>query len=130
MLPMLSIPASISDPKTYRARQPLFAYLIASHILWLYASGYEVTCADFYSTVVCGGAGHMANSQHAARMAADLNIFKAGRWMDGRYADDKSDWEKIGAAWEALHPLCRWGGRFKQVDLNHFSLVSADGKRA
>ena len=46
---------------------------------------------------------------------ADLNLFK-----DGVYLTSDKDHEPFGIYWESLHPLCRWGGRFK--DGNHYSI--------
>ncbi len=76
----------------------------------------------------------MENSVHGERMAADLNIYLAGRWMDGLDLSgagswQKDRWEAIGKHWESLDPLARWGGRFTKSDFNHFS-ITPDGKRA
>lgn len=116
----------------YSQRQALFARLIGKHLVWLFESGYEATVGDFYAAT-----GHMENSVHGERMAADINIYLAGRWMDG--IGLKGDgtgpgdwqlphWQKIGEFWKALDPLCHFGGDFKIKDWNHFS-VTPDGKR-
>ena len=114
----------------YSQRQALFANLIARHIAWLFEAGFECTCGDFFAHD-----GHMINSVHYDKMAADLNIFFNGKWMDGNDLSGTGNWqedlwEKIGAHWESLDPLCRWGGRFSKRDYNHFSVVSLDGSRA
>ncbi len=100
---------------TLRETQSVFALLIGKLMVWINEQGYELTVGDFNRP---DGKGHMAVSNHYIRLAADLNLF-----VDDEYKDkDCLEWQKIGAYWEALHPLCRWGGRFTQVDLNHFSL--------
>jgi len=100
---------------TLRETQSLFALLIARLMVWINEQGWEITVGDFNRP---DGRGHMAASNHYIRLAADLNLFV----NDGYVITDSVEWQKIGAWWEALHPLCRWGGRFTQADYNHFSL--------
>jgi hypothetical protein len=59
----------------------------------------------------------MAGSLHYIRLAQDLNLFVNGKWQKS----DCPEWRSIGNKWESLDPMARWGGRFKSVDLNHFS---------
>ena len=113
----MEIPAHLKEPKTLRQKQSLFALLIAKLMLRAYELGYELTCGDFWATT-----GHKANSRHYIRLAADLNLFK-----DGRYLTATNDHSTLGDYWESLHPLCRWGGRFK--DGNHYELTSVPVKR-
>ena len=91
-------------------KQELFSILIAEHICWLYQEGYKIRCGDFFAHDR-----HMPNSQHYVKCAADLNLFK-----DGKYLVETSDHETSGKKWETRHPLCRWGGRFN--DGNHYEL--------
>jgi hypothetical protein len=62
-------------------------------------------------------------SVHCQRLAIDLNLFK-----DGEYLTDDSTgaYTQLGEWWETLGPDHFWGGRFKMVDLDHFS-ISPDG---
>ena len=100
---------------TLREKQSLFVSLITRLLVFGLAKGYEFTFGDTYAT-----SGHMPNSLHGYRLAADLNLFIGGKWIsDGRHPD----WQELGAFWESLDPLCRWGGRFKKNDANHFSLT-------
>lgn len=62
-----------------------------------------------------GKANGVKNSVHQISLAADLNLFK-----DGIYLDKDTDHEPFGVWWEAQAPDCRWGGRFK--DGNHYSI--------
>lgn len=104
-----------NEPVTLRETQSLFAGLVGKWILWVYEQGYELTFGDFNRP---DEHGHMAHSNHYVRLAADMNLFVNMVYQD----KDCMEWQKIGAYWESLHPLCRWGGRFPQVDLNHISM--------
>lgn len=95
---------------TLREKQSLFVKLVAQLINWAYEQGYELTFGDAYAT-----SGHIPNSNHYIRLAIDLNLFK-----DGKYQTDTEAHRPLGEYWESLHPLCRWGGRFR--DGNHYSL--------
>lgn len=97
---------------TLREKQSLFAECIAILIRWAFCHGYQVTCGDFFAT-----SGHKENSNHYIRLAADLNLFK-----DGKYLDKTEDHAPLGEYWKTLHPLCRWGGDFEKPDGNHYSI--------
>lgn len=63
---------------------------------------------------------HMKGSLHEIGLAADLLLYK-----DGRYLTDTLDYTPLGELWEEMGrqanlPLA-WGGRFKNRDGNHFS---------
>lgn len=102
-------------------KQRLFSMLLAELVLWAYDNGYEVTFGDFYrDSRVFGPVGvkkaySSANSCHKSRLAADLNLFK-----DGKYLTKTEDHRPLGEIWESKHELCRWGGRFN--DGNHYSM--------
>lgn len=57
-------------------------------------------------------------STHRSRLAVDLILDKwnGKRWV---YQRSTKAYEELGLYWESLHPLARWGGRFR--DGNHFS---------
>ena len=104
-----------------RAKQSLFCRLYASLITWVFTHPrWELTLGEGYNMQ---GAGHMKGSLHYRKLAADLNLFVDGEYM----TQDCPEWRQIGAYWKTLHPLCRWGGDFSSVDLNHVSLAH-DGK--
>jgi len=105
---------------TLGEQQRLFVSLLPRLIGYAYAMGYELTLGDgFRDPRVFGmigdpkGYGH-ARSAHKNRLAIDLNLFK-----DGNYLQDTAAHTFLGEYWEGLHPLNRWGGRFK--DGNHYS---------
>ena len=121
---------AVSD-LSLREKQSLFLRLLAELIQWVYSrDGLELTLADgsidpmrkFRSPdtgipFVAEDAQHMRGGLHYQRLAQDLNLFMHGKWIqDGGHPE----WTEIGVKWESLHPLCRWGGRFR--DANHFSL--------
>lgn len=105
---------------TLGEQQRLFVSLLPKLISYAYGMGYELTLGDgFRDPRVFGmigepkGYGH-ARSAHKNRLAIDLNLFK-----DGAYLADTAAHTFLGEYWEGLHPLNRWGGRFK--DGNHYS---------
>lgn len=101
--------------------QKQFSQMIASFILWLYDSGYTVTCGEFYRSPAEAelnaqqGIG-IANSLHTQKLAADLNIFKP----DGSLCETVEDYTEAGEEWERRGGS--WGGRFARPDCDHFSL--------
>lgn len=102
-------------------KQELFSVLIAQHMLWLHKKGYQIRCGDFFRDErVHGKVGEKesysaAYSMHKSKCAADLNLFK-----DGKYLTKTKDHLESGQKWESRHPLCAWGGRWQ--DGNHYSL--------
>lgn len=140
----------MSHTLTLGQKQRLFCSLIAELIRWLYANGYEcsfgeATRSDEQAEInAIGAVGRTAlvahlrtnskwnllaekiknntgsgirGSLHEKRLAIDLNLFK-----DGVYQMNTTAHEPLGAYWESLHPLCRWGGRFTSPDGNHYSI--------
>ena len=104
-------------------KQALFTRLIAELITWCFANGYPVIGAELYRTkeqaeIYAAQGKGIKNSNHRLKLALDLFRMKNGRvtWEDAEYLP-------IGEKWESMHPLCRWGGRFKRRDAVHFSLI-------
>lgn len=112
---------------TLGEKQRLFVKLVADLIDYAYTRGYEFSFGDAYRDPrLHGNIGEKVaygykNSNHKVRLAIDLNLFK-----NGTYLTTDKDHEPLGIYWESLHPLCRWGGRFK--DGNHYSLEHNDNK--
>lgn len=100
---------------TLGQKQRLFAKLLAELILHVYSKGYEVSLGEAWRSPEEAARLGFPNSNHTRRLAVDLNLFR-----DGRYLHRTEDWQEFGEWWEGRHPLCRWGGRFR--DGNHFSL--------
>lgn len=106
---------------TLREEQSLFAKLIPRLLDEIYINGYEATLGDAWSKLEYKA--HRQNSCHYLRLAIDINLFKNGAYLTGSEAH-----KPFGIFWEGLHPLCRWGGRFKDrdgmpaPDGNHYSM--------
>jgi len=90
-------------------KRALFTSLIPRLIDKMIADGY----APLHGK---DGLKHMKNSLHYDGLAIDIDLFK-----DGVYLTKTEDHQRFGEFWEALHPDCRWGGRFK--DGNHYSVT-------
>lgn len=56
------------------------------------------------------------NSLHLLSLAADLNLFK-----NRKFLTSKEELQAAGEYWESLGGS--WGGRFTNVDADHFSLT-------
>ena len=76
--------------------------------------------------LVKAGKSWTLNSKHILKRAKDLGIFKKSRTANGtfkRIVDWNGDsYTCLGEYWESLHPLCRWGGRWKARDAVHFEI--------
>ncbi len=95
-------------------RQELFSQLIAKLVLRMYDMGYRVRVGDF-AAKPRSPLEHKENSLHYDKCAADLNLFKDGKWLK-----ETKDHAAFGDYWESLHPNCTWGGRWS--DGNHYQL--------
>ena len=101
-----------------RNRQSEFARKVPLLILYAYELGYELTISD-----VKASTGHSKNSCHYIQLAADLNLFK-----NGKYLIRTKEHQKLGEFWESIGGS--WGGRFGEsspdagdgIDGNHYSL--------
>lgn len=106
---------------TLREKQSLFAELVAVLLTEAGRLGFAVTLGEAWRSpeeaarLAKIGKG-VKNSLHCQRLAIDLNLFK-----DGKYLTASEAYQPLGDAWEALNPLCRWGGRWN--DGNHFSVT-------
>ena len=104
---------------THREAQSLFAVNLAHLVLYGDSRGDAFTFGD-----VMADHGHQARSLHYDRLAADLNLFVGGDWVE----EDHPEWHALGAFWKGLHPQNRWGGDIKvKRDWNHFSMVPDPG---
>jgi hypothetical protein len=114
---------------TLRQKQSLFVQLVAKLIAFAYANDMELTFGECWRTPeqakrnAANGRG-ISNSLHTERLAIDLNLF-----VGGVFIDSTEGHRRLGEYWESLHPNCRWGGRFRKPDGNHYSFTP-DGTRA
>lgn len=114
---------------TLRQQQSLFLRLLPRLIDYAYAQGYELTLGEAWRTpeqaaINARNGSGIRSSLHGERLAIDLNLFR-----DGRYLSSSESHRPLGEFWESLHPLCRWGGRFRdsrgnpKPDGNHYSIA-------
>lgn len=109
---------------TLSDKQHIFSLNVAKLIEYIYSQGYAVSFGEAFRTpeqaaiYAKTGAG-ILDSLHCKRLAIDLNLFK-----DDQYISDGKSYEYtvLGDFWEKLHPLNRWGGKFKRADGNHFEM--------
>ena len=98
---------------TLRQLQSVFARRVGLLIAFAYEVGYELTFGDAWAKT-----GHKKNSNHYIRLAIDLNLFKAGKYLSSTESH-----RVLGEFWESLSTpdsVCAWGGRFQ--DGNHYSM--------
>jgi hypothetical protein len=90
-----------------REQQSKFALMLGKLIVFAYEQGFEITMGDVWAKT-----GHKENSAHYRRMAADLNLFKDGKWLsDGTGHDVLHDyWDTLGGSKRLIR------------DMNHYSL--------
>lgn len=103
-------------------RQQLFARLLPRLLDRAHYLGFAVTLGEAHrpdelvELYALDGRG-ARGSVHPLRLAIDLHLFKAGR-----YLTRTEDHRELGEWWEKQNPACRWGGRFTRIDGNHYSL--------
>ena len=65
------------------------------------------------------GMKHMPKSLHYEGLAIDIDLFD----KENTYLFYTESHRIFGEYWENLHPDCRWGGKFKHADGNHYSIL-------
>lgn len=123
---LLVLQVAAPGAETLRAKQSRFAGLVSRLLAEATRQGYEVTLGEAWRSPEQAmfkalwneqhGIG-IANSLHILRLAIDLNLFRAGS-----YLTETRDYQPLGQWWEKQCRDCRWGGRFKRPDGNHFSI--------
>ena len=101
-------------------QQHKFSRMIPFLLTKAFELGYEVTILECKRTKVQATANAqsgigISNSLHLISLAVDLALFK-----DGNYLTQFEDYKALGEYWETLGGS--WGGRFHNVDSDHFSL--------
>lgn len=108
---------------TLHQSQALHVKLVAKLIEFAYDQGLELTWGEAYRTkeqAQWDATNHIGivNSVHCERLAVDFMLFKSGI-----YLTEPAAYQPLGEFWKSLHPSCRWGGDFKTVDADHFSIT-------
>ena len=119
-MPAIYPPPQFSPNPTLLQMQQIFAQEVALLISYIGEAGYDVTVGDFFRDPRLHGEvgekkgyGH-PKSCHKVRLAADLNLFK-----DGKFLGTSKDHRFFGEWWKARSKYHRWGGDFD--DGNHYS---------
>jgi len=105
-------------------KQEVFSRAFGLLLQFASFKGYEIRIGDVSRSMQEAKRLGFANSLHTKRIAADLNLFK-----DGKYLRRTESHRELGEFWESLsgdydgHELkfC-WGGRFRKPDGNHYSI--------
>lgn len=112
------------------SKQHQFALSLSRLIQWIDEKGYQVSGGEWWrppemAKLYASQGKGIATSLHCDRLAIDLNLFK-----DEVQLVTKEDYLPVGEFWKSLsiegleH---KWGGDFKVVDANHFS-ISHNGR--
>jgi hypothetical protein len=100
--------------------QHQFSKMVPGLLNKCFELGFDVTILECKRTQVqadanaASGVG-IVHSLHIQSLAIDLALFK-----DGVYLSEFKDYLPVGEYWESVGGS--WGGRFKNVDADHFSL--------
>jgi predicted chitinase len=107
--------------------QALFMQHVAELINKAQDFGLAVTGGELFRTpeqqqiYLRDGRSKTLNSRHLKRLAIDLNFFRRGADDSLHAIYDVSEVRSLGAFWESLDPVNRWGGNWKNFkDLPHF----------
>lgn len=87
--------------------QEAFSLMLGKLLVFAYEKGYKVRMGDVWARD-----GHKANSNHYIKLAADLNLFK-----DGVFLQDGSGHGELHDYWDLLG-----GAKRIDNDLNHYSI--------
>jgi len=103
-------------------KQEIFSRCLSSLLVFAHNKGYEIRMGEVERSVEEAARKGFRNSNHCRRLAADLHLFK-----DGKYVSDTEGHRELGEFWESLsgfydneRVLCVWGGTFG--DGNHYSV--------
>jgi len=108
-------------------KQQQFSVLLSKFINDLTTRGYKITLGEAFrplavAAIYASQGEGIKNSLHTMRLAVDLNIF-----LNGAFLTSVEDLTIPGNLWESYTTdlvECCWGGRFQNVDADHFSISS------
>jgi hypothetical protein len=111
------------DDLSLGRKQRLFCKLLPRLMDYAHDHGYELSLGEAWRTPEQAARNEFAgigtrNSLHVDRLAIDLNLFRGGKWLS-----DSESHRPLADYWKTLHPLCRWGGDFRNPDGNHYSMT-------
>jgi len=107
---------------TLGKKQELFSRALGLLLQYAIFRGYEVRMGEVLRSKEEATRKGFPNSNHTRKLAADINLFK-----EGKYLSKTSDHLPLGQFWESFtgeyngeKVTFAWGGRFK--DGNHYSI--------
>jgi hypothetical protein len=114
-------------------KRRLHTRLLAQLILEMRRRGYEVSLSEGYVGDSIDkpheDSPHRRDGGHFKGIAVDVNLHKCRHvpahdfeCPSPEYLTATAAHEPFGVFWEGLHPLARWGGRFRHPDGTHYSL--------
>jgi len=112
-------------------KQELFSQGLALLLQFASFRGFEVRLGQVERSKKEAKRLGFEGSNHTIRLAADLNLFRGGKFLTR-----SEDHRTLGEFWEGLSgdfddervTFC-WGGRFAKPDGNHYSVESNRGTR-
>ena len=110
---------------TVSQKQRIFTKNLGLLIAFAYRRGWELSLREVYrppemAKIYAQRKIGVDPSIHGLSLGADLILF-----IKGVIQHDSLKYVELGKYWEGLHPLNRWGGKFKKVDGGHFSMSHA-----
>lgn len=103
---------------TLSQQRCLFTLLISQLVIYVndtlpgYALAFDQVKRDPATATANAAAGiGIANSLHLDGLAADILLY-----IDGVYTAHTEAHRVIGEHWKTMHPLCRWGGDFRNSE--------------
>jgi hypothetical protein len=107
-------------------KQSEFLQTVAIFVQKATEMGFLLTCGEFWRPEELAliykrlGKG-IENSLHCIRLAADINAFMDGEYLDGSKPSHIPLLKQLGELWLSLDDRCAWGGHFSHKDYNHYS---------
>lgn len=103
-------------------KQEIFSRCLAQLLVFAHSRGYEVRMGEVERSEEEAARKGFANSNHTRRLAADLHLFRDGKYLSrtADHAELGAFWESLTGEWENEQVICVWGGHFR--DGNHYSI--------
>lgn len=107
---------------TLNEKQHIFAMNLAKLLQHVEATGFTCSVGEVLRTkeqaeIYVKEKKGILDSQHCKKLAVDLQLFS-----NGKYLENKSDYEPLGVYWKSLNADNRWGGDWPKVDAVHFEM--------
>ena len=103
-------------------KQEIFSRCLAQLLVFAHSRGYEVRIGEVERSLDEAERLGFGDSNHTRRLAADLHLFRDGKYLSSTRSHRELGefWEGLSAEWDGELVECCWGGHFS--DGNHYSL--------